>query len=315
MPYEIYTCEEFTIEPLGIQDIDVYDIEVEDCHNFFANDILVHNSHYIELERVVNMHGWDKLETQEIVDKIDDFVKNVFEPDIDNSAQLLCDTVNGWEQRMFWDREIIAESSMFIQKKRYAALVYDSEGVRYHEPKMKVMGLDSKKSTTPLHCQKWLNECYKLIMEFNDNGLRKRVKEIRKEFMSKSIEQIAKTQSANNLEKWFDPETIFKTRTPGHVRAALVHNFLVQSLNLENEIPLIESGEKIMHVRLKPTNPLKVNSIGFVGNLPKEFKIDDFVDYKEMYNKSFKNALENVTNPLNIPLSNTASLASFFQKQ
>ncbi len=42
-----YTLEEFEVEDLGIIEEWVYDIEVEDNHNFFANNILVHNSAYI----------------------------------------------------------------------------------------------------------------------------------------------------------------------------------------------------------------------------------------------------------------------------
>lgn len=44
--------EDFEVEDLGIMEEWVYDIEVEENHNFFANDILVHNSNYYQLEPI-----------------------------------------------------------------------------------------------------------------------------------------------------------------------------------------------------------------------------------------------------------------------
>ena len=56
-------------------------------------------------------------------------------------------TVNAHEQRMFWGREVISlQGGIFVETLHDGRRL---EGVRYNEPKLKVTGLESKKSSTP----------------------------------------------------------------------------------------------------------------------------------------------------------------------
>jgi hypothetical protein len=61
-------------------------------------------------------------------------------------------------------RENIAINGFWRAKKNYAMNVWDSEGLRYHEAKLKVTGLESVKSSTPKLCADWLVSSYSLIL-------------------------------------------------------------------------------------------------------------------------------------------------------
>ena len=50
-------------------------------------------------------------------------------------------------------REAIADKAILTAKKRYMLNVYDNEGVRYTEPKLKMMGIEAIKSSTPQACR------------------------------------------------------------------------------------------------------------------------------------------------------------------
>ena len=65
-------------------------------------------------------------------------------------------------------REIVAEAGLFITKKRYAALVTDIEGFRTDidgKPgKVKAMGLDLRRSDTPVFMQEFLSELLLMVL-------------------------------------------------------------------------------------------------------------------------------------------------------
>ena len=88
----------------------------------------------------------DKAEIVSILDKI---CEDKLEPFIEQSYQKLADYVSAYEQKMQMKRENIADRGIWTAKKRYILNVWNSEGVQYTEPKLKVMGIESVKSSTP----------------------------------------------------------------------------------------------------------------------------------------------------------------------
>ena len=89
------------------------------------------------------------------------------EPFIEQSYQNLADYVSAYEQKMFMKRENIADRGIWTAKKRYILNVWDSEGVRYEDPKLKVMGIESVKSSTPAPCRKMIKDAFKIIDDCN----------------------------------------------------------------------------------------------------------------------------------------------------
>lgn len=306
--------QSFEIEDLGIQEMWVYDIEVDEDHNFFANDILVHNSNYLNLAPLIDKFFTEeqqKNEQEKIINFIDKLFKEKVEPYIDKCFEELADYMNAYEQRMFMKREVIAPIGVWVAKKRYALMVADSEGVRtWPNMVLKITGLDAKKAEFPKFCREWMTECYEISMMQGEKELQERVKKAKKDFMALPVEQIAAPKGVNGLEKYSDPNTIYTKGTPKHVKAALNHNYLVRKLGL-NILP-IQSGEKLLFVELKRPNPYNMEVIAFQKELPKEFGLHKYVDYESNYNKNFIEPLKNFIDTLNFSPEIRPSVLDWF---
>lgn len=272
------------------------------------------DSVYLSLDKLV-----DKLFTKEqqendkerIVNFLDAMFKDKIEPYIDTCYQELAEYMNAYEQRMFMKRESIASDAVWTAKKRYSLLVLDNEGVRFANPKMKFLGLEARKSSTPMHCRGWLEECYRIGLDGNQDLLQTKVKLIRQEFNSKPVEEIAAPRTVNNLEKYSEQGSIWIKGTPKHVRAALIHNHLIEKLKLKNVKPVM-SGDKILFANLKTGNPYGYDVIGFQSYLPKEFGLDKWIDYQSTFEKTFLEPLDLYVGAIGWNSTPQASVMSFF---
>ena len=79
-----------------------------------------------------------------------------FEKYIESSYKTLAKYVNAYDNKMVMKRENIADRGIWTAKKRYILNVWDSEGVRYEEPKLKMMGIEAVKSSTPAPCRQMI---------------------------------------------------------------------------------------------------------------------------------------------------------------
>lgn len=283
----------YEIIDLGEQEQFVYDIEVEDNHNFFANDILVHNSAYFKLHPLIERLGlsYDK-DKDKIVKVLDKFVKEKVEPKIEEISNEICDYLNNYEQKMRWSREVIAESAVFVTKKRYAMKVWDSEGVSYKEAKIKITGLESKKSSTPAWARGFLKEAYTLALEKDEKAIVDFVKHVRERFNEYDVNEIAIPTGVNKLQDYTCPVNVCKKGTQMHIRSALYHNKMLKDKNIKS-IEEIKSGNKIRYLILNPQNPYGFDCIGFETWLPKEFGLEKYVDRNALFGRGFISPLEN----------------------
>ena len=153
------------VECLGEIECDVYDLETEQTNKFFGNDILVHNSIYLNMGTLVKKIFTGKdVSTEKIVNFLDKISKSELEKYIKGCYQELADYVNAYDQKMQMKRENIADRGIWTAKKRYILNVWDSEGVRYEEPKLKMMGIEAVKSSTPAPCRQMIRDGLKLMM-------------------------------------------------------------------------------------------------------------------------------------------------------
>jgi len=277
--YTYYTVNKFLNEYCDTRNVD-YTI---------AGDT---DSDYYCIEAVVLKHGWDKLSSIEITKNIDNWCETVLNPVIQQAALDYNEFMNGYENRMFWSREVIAETAVWTAKKRYAMIVNNNEGIQYDTPKMKVMGLEAIQSTYSEWSREQLKKCYKSILENDDSTeLTALYKQIKKEFKELPLNDIAIVSNVNNVEKYHSPTTVFKKGCPRHVKGALTFNYMVDKLGLDYE--KIGSGEKIKMLNLRKSNPTPTDVIAYTDFMPREFDLDNFIDYDSMFEKSFKNALDN----------------------
>jgi len=246
------------------------------------------DSCYITFEPLVKKYFSDKT-TLEIVDLLDKVFNEKVQPAIGKITDKIFKDTNSFQKKMFFKREVIANTGIWTNaKKKYVLNVYDSEGVRYDPPKIKITGMESNRSSTPEVVRKKLKEALRICLNGDQATLQKFIKEFQKEFKSMNVEQISFPRGVNDMEKYARSREIYAKGTPIHVRAALMFNHLVKERGLQDRYEEIQSGDKIKFVYLQEPNPIGENIIGFIGSLPKEFELERYVDYSKMFENTFE---------------------------
>ena len=226
----------------------------------------------------------DKAAVVELLDKI---CHEKLEPFIESSYQKLASYVSAYDQKMIMKRENIADRAVWTAKKRYILNVYNSEGVQYKEPKLKIMGIEAVKSSTPAPCRQAIKDTLKLVMTGTEVEVQDFISKFRKEFESLPPEDIAFPRSCNNLGKFSSPRDIYTKGCPMHVRGSLMYNYYVKKAKLTHKYPLIQEGEKIKFIYLKVPNKTGENVISFFQTLPKEFDLLGSIDWDSQFEKAF----------------------------
>jgi len=275
------------------------------------------DSVYITFDKLVNKVFKDGAETSKIIDFLDTIAKEKLEPFIDKSYQALAKTVNAYDQKMTMGREVIADKGVWIAKKRYILNVHDMEGVRYSEPRLKIMGIEAVKSSTPAPCRKKLKEGLKIIMSGNEKELNTFIQEFREEFMELPPENIAYPRSCNGVKKYRGTDRLFKNRAPIHVKGAILYNYLIEKNKLTNKYPNILEGDKIKFLHMKEPNIYQSSSFSFITFMPKELDLHRFIDYDKQFEKSFVDPLKFITEKMNWLIDSSygvqGSLEDFFK--
>jgi DNA polymerase elongation subunit (family B) len=251
--------------------------------------------------------------TESVVSFLDKVASMELEKYIEGSYQELATYVNAYDQKMQMKRENIADRGIWTAKKRYILNVWDSEGVRYEEPKLKMMGIEAVKSSTPAPCRKMIKDALKLMMSGTEDEVIDFIENARKEFKSLSPEQISFPRSVSDVQKYQSSSTIYIKGTPIHVRGALLFNYYIKKNNLTNKYSLIQNGEKIKFIYLKKPNTIQENIISFIQEFPKELNIDKYIDYELQFEKAFLEPLKIILDAIGWSVEKTVNLDSFFE--
>ena len=273
------------------------------------------DSIYICLDDLVTKVYGDKEVSQEkVVDFLDKACKEKIEPFIDRSYTELAEYTNAYEQKMFMKRENIAARGIWTAKKRYILNVWDSEGVRYNQPKLKMMGIEAVKSSTPMPCRKAIKDALNIMMTGEQDELIKFIDGFKKEFYSLPPEDIAFPRSVNGLRKFKSDTDVYSKGCPLHVRGSLLYNFYVSQKKLENKYPLIQEGEKIKYIYMKVgrTNYTGENVLSFLNTFPRELGLEECIDHKISFKKSFLDPLQIITNVIGWDTEKKSSLEFLF---
>lgn len=306
-------CDDFQIVELGEQEEWVYDIEVEDNHNFFANDICVHNSNYLNFGPLVDKVFSGKSPSKlQIVDFLDKICATTFQDYINQSFQELSDYTNAYKNTLYMKREVICDRAIWTKKKRYILNVWDNEGVRYETPKIKIKGLEAIKSSTPEVCRDMIRNSVPIMMNLSEADMIQYIKECKTKFMNFTIEEISSPRSVNHLDKYGSNRELYKKGTPIHTRGALLYNHYIKKNNLSNKYPVIQNGEKIKYCALKIPNPIREDVISFIQKFPPELGLDEYIDYNLQFNKTFLEPLKLILDAIGWRTEKTVNLAQFY---
>jgi len=278
--------------------------------NQYLNDILKTSGHdyviasdtdsiYVRFDSLVNKVFTETSDTKKIIKFLDNVAREKIEPFIEESYQRLHEYVKSYEQKMEMSREVIADKGIWTAKKRYILNVWDNEGVQYNDAKLKIMGIEAVKSSTPAPCREKIKQGLKIIMNGNEKEINDFIQDFRKEFMSLPPEEIAYPRSVNGLKKFSDPNQMFAKGAPIHCKGAILYNHLVRKNKLSNKYPFIQEGDKIKFIQLKSPNIYQCSSISFMTQLPKELNLHKSIDYDTQFEKSFVEPLNFILTKIN----------------
>ncbi len=230
---------------------------------------------------------------------------------LEKGYEELAKKMGAYRQAMFMKREKITDKSVFIAKKRYIMNTLNSEGVHYETPKISVTGLESVRSSTPQICRDKLKDAFKVIMEGTEEDTQEFIAKFKDEFTSLPPEDIAKNSGTDNIEKYMEKGG-YKKGCPMHVRGCILFNQFLKTKKLDKKFEGIQSGDKIKFLYLKQPNPVKENMISFPGVLPKEFGLDDYIDYQKQFEKVFLGPIEPILEALGWAPEKVNTLEDFF---
>jgi DNA polymerase elongation subunit (family B) len=250
--------------------------------------------------------------TESIVSFLDKICKVELEKYIESCYEELAEYVNAYAQKMQMKRETIADRGIWTAKKRYILNAWDVEGVRYEEPKLKIMGIEAVKSSTPAPCRKMIKNALKLIMNSNEDSVIKFIENSRKEFETLSPEELSFPRTVSDVEKYYSENSIYSKGTPIHVRGALLFNYYIKKNKLLNKYSIIKNGEKIKFIYLKKPNLINENVISFISEFPKELKLDKYINYELQFEKAFLDPLKSILDVIGWKIEHTTNLESFF---
>jgi DNA polymerase elongation subunit (family B) len=251
-------------------------------------------------------------ERDKITKGIDQIVEEKFIPLIEDSYNELAYYMDAYENKMVMGREVIADAGIWTAKKRYILNVLNSEGVQYAKPKLKIMGIEAVKSSTPASCRDALKGLFNILIVGTEDKTQQAIAMFKTHFNTLPPHDIAFPRGVSDIGKWKHPDTIYMKGTPIHVRGALLYNALLKELDLERKYTPIKDGEKIKFLYLNPKNPIKENVIAFPDYLPEEFDLHKYVDHKLMFEKAFMNPVNPILTAINWQPEPTISLEDFF---
>ena len=285
-------------------------LQTENADYVIASDT---DSIYLNLGPLVDkFFGAKSDDKAKIVELLDKICEDKFEPYIEKCYQELANYVSAYDQKMQMKRENIADRGIWTAKKRYILNVHNSEGVQYTEPKLKMMGIEAVKSSTPAPCRKMIKDALKLMMSGTEEDVIDFIDKSRKEFKNLPPEDISFPRSASDVVKYKSSSSIYIKGTPIHVRGALLFNHYIKQKKLDNKYSLIQNGEKIKFCYLKKPNIIHENIISFIQEFPKELGIDKYIDYDLQFEKAFLEPLKAILDAIGWNVEKTVNLELFF---
>ena len=234
-----------------------------------------------------------------------------FEPAMAKAYDTLYKNMNAHKNRMEMGREVIADRGIWTAKKRYILNVHNSEGVQYAEPKLKIMGIEAIKSSTPEIVRSKFKEAFKIILNGTEADTQKFIRDFKNEFFALPPEEVSFPRSVSNVTDWMERGS-YKKGTPIHVRGSILYNKLLKQNKLKKKYEPVVNGDRIKFTYLKMPNPIQENVISYPDVLPEEYKLHKYIDYDKQFEKTFIEPLNFILNAVGWSAEEIATLEDFF---
>jgi DNA polymerase elongation subunit (family B) len=271
------------------------------------------DSTFLNFKPLVDKIFKDKLDDKtKIINFLDKICNTTFQEYINKSFNELSEYTNVYKNTLYMKREAIADRAIWTAKKRYILNVWDNEGVRYDEPKIKIKGLEAIKSSTPAICRSMIRDAVPIMMTGTEDDMIKYIVKCKEKFMSLPIQDVSFPRGVNKLDVYGSNISIYKKGTPFQIRGALLYNHYIRKKKLDHKYPIIQNGEKIKYCYMKLPNPIHENAISFIQTFPKELDLEKYVDYTTQFNKAFLDPLTNILDAIGWKSEKKINLTNFY---
>lgn len=255
------------------------------------------DSVYLNLGPLIDHLGLKFKTKKDQIDYLDNISKEIIEPKIDNWCRQITSMMNVYQFGLNMKREAICDKAVWRAAKNYGLNIWDLEGVRFKEPKIKIKGLEIVRSSTPKSCRDALKEALRLILQSNEESLHDHIKMFHEKFMQMSIEDIAFPRGVDGIVDYYDPVMICKKGTPIHVRGCIVFNEFIRENKLEYKYPMIRDKEKIKFFYLKEPNIYRSHVMALPDrDIPPQLELDNWIDRRVQYDKTFLSPIKSILN-------------------
>lgn len=269
------------------------------------------DSLYLNLELLVARSGLT--ETAYIINYIDKFCEEEITPAFTKIFTELTTKMNCRVNALHMKREGIFEKVIWRAKKNYATYLWDQEGVRYKEPALKIVGLESVRSSTPEICRRKFEQAVLLMFTEGEAAVHNFINEFREEYMQLPIYDIGRPIAVNDYTYYLQPDGNYGPGSPINVKAAIIYNRYLKEKKLTDRYRICEDGDKIKYLMLKKFNPVGEDVIGAPdGKFPIELNIEEYVDKELMFEKTFLDPVKTMLASAGWDTENRSTLKDFF---
>jgi hypothetical protein len=157
-----------------------------------------------------------------------------------------------------------------------------------------------------------MKEAVSIMVKGTETDIHDFIRDFREEFKKLPAEEISFPRGLNGLAKYSDAATLYKLGTPIHVKGAILYNHYLKQKNLTKKYPLIQEGEKIKFTYLKMPNPFKDTVISYPSRLPKEFELQEYIDYDMQFDKAFLEPIKVILDCMGWTTEKVSTLEDFF---
>jgi DNA polymerase elongation subunit (family B) len=267
------------------------------------------DSSYISIKHIVKNTGLKMLDSKGKINQ--EYYKQV--QDIED---YLNENIIKWGQqalgskdcRFVFKREAIADSGLFLQKKRYVLHVLDEEGIPCD--KFKYTGVEVVRTTMPAPIKPYVKKIIETMLLTRDLATTNKIfNETYDIFKKLPIEDIAFVMGVKGYEKYAAQCDAFKTakHMPIHVKAAYFYNILLDRFNTGKKYEKISSGDKVRYFYARQPNKFGITTIGYKYDFPKEFANTFELDYELMFEKIIFSVIERFYEAVNWKLYSPGS--------
>ena len=218
--------------------------------------------------------------------------------------------LNSHDCRFVFKREVIADTGLFLQKKRYVIRVLDKEGIP--SVKFKYTGVEVVRTTMPSALKPYVKRIIETMLTTKSKSETDKIfNETYSIFKTLPLEDIAFVMGINGYEKYAAQcnEYTPAKHMPIHVKAAYYHNKLLAKYGITAKYEQMGTGDKIRYFYVKQPNKLGINVLGYKYYLPAEFKADFAPDYEKMFEKIIYSVIDRFYNAVKWQVKSPAMIA------